>query len=120
MRNSSLRSVCSSTAQLVGRPMIRAAMQANASRRRRSRVMKARNMDGFTTARTKKAFYQMPWFPRDNFDRRPPAIFTKRCCDSCHVEHNLADVIACLHVRVGLGRVGERVNLVDDRQATPG
>ena len=76
--------------------------------------MKDWNIKRFTT-QTKNAFYQNARSARDNFDQRPWATITKCCNGLNHLQHDFADMVAGLHVRVGLGRVGERVDLVDDR-----
>ena len=73
-----------------------------------------------TTAQTKNAFYQMPRSARDIFDHRPYATITKCCNGSIHLQHDLADMIAGLHVRMGLCRLFKCINLVDDRQAATG
>ncbi len=48
---------------------------------------------------------------------------THLLCVACwllHPQHNLADMVPTFHPRMGLGGVGVFVDLVDDRQATPG
>lgn len=69
--------------------------------------MKDRNIKRFTQAQTKKAFYQMPWSAREFFDHRPGATITKCCKDSHDLQHDLADMVASLHVCVSLSRVVE-------------
>lgn len=54
------------------------------------------------------------------FDHRACATITRCCNHSRHLQDDLADMIAALHAGMGLSRVSQRVNLVDDRQAAPG
>jgi hypothetical protein len=69
--------------------------------------MKDWNIKRFTKAQPKNAFYQMARPARELFDHRPGATITKCCKDSHDLQHDLADMVASLHVRVGLSRVVE-------------
>ena len=67
--------------------------------------MKDRNIKRFTTAQTKKAFYQMPRSAREFFDHRPGATITKCCKDSHNLQNDLADMLTGLHEDMGLSGV---------------